>query len=343
MFQKIPEILFSQQDVALHVFSFLDLNTIYNLNLTNHFYYKMLSGQQGDRCVFGSIVFHLFSTFLQEKTMKEDEFLQLVQKQDNFTSFKDILKEFFIKPFTKQKYNSEAFKRYSNAGGVVDILLWKPCFLFDLIYQQFNNLKEDFKIKVFKYLLILSVNHSDYVFRNRNENNDELFTSFNISFDSQPRPISLFYSKDKKTYPPLVKEKTLNAGQLLLHMTNDFNDLIKEKKDENIRPVFWNDYFELDYNLINDQYSNGSVDIFVQASNPPYGIRANVTDEVSEMRSELYSGDKCYSIDWKNCVTETTCWSQYWDAGLDWWGVYGITTYNPTTNTFIVATASTSD
>ncbi|KAL9658265.1 hypothetical protein ABK040_012524 [Willaertia magna] len=185
-------------------------------------------------------------------------------------------------------------------------------------------------------------------------------------------------------YPILEKEYVLNPGQLLLQMSNDFNHLLlnynklynntkeinkdhkeikeeeinkEEKNNEKNRPIIWNDSFELDYQLIGNQYSNEiNEDIFEQAANPPYGLEQN-NEELDEMRSELYSSlltssevtlskqeeNVCYSIDWMNCVTYETCWSIYWLAGLEWWGTYGITTYNKKTNLFIVATASASD
>ncbi|KAL9658250.1 hypothetical protein ABK040_012509 [Willaertia magna] len=378
MFQRISyEILSQQEDVMLHIFSFLNLQSIYHITLTNRKFHEMLSNQQADRCVYGSILFRLFSQFLKE-IVKEDEFYKIIQKELNFT-FLDVLKEYFTKPFTKQTYQSNAYNNYCNNGGVVDILLWKPCFLLNFIYQQyFNNLNDNLKITIFKYLLILSVNNNE-------ENNSNGDISFNISFVSQPRPIkSYYYAKEKMEYPILEKEYVLNPGQLLLQMSNDFNHLLlnynklynntkeinkdhkeikeeeinkEEKNNEKNRPIIWNDSFELDYQLIGNQYSNEiNEDIFEQAANPPYGLEQN-NEELDEMRSELYSSlltssevtlskqeeNVCYSIDWMNCVTYETCWSIYWLAGLEWWGTYGITTYNKKTNLFIVATASASD
>ncbi|KAL9649251.1 hypothetical protein ABK040_004272 [Willaertia magna] len=346
------ELLFQQEDVMLHVFSFLNLQSLYNISVTNHFFNKMLSTQQADRSVYGPILFRVFSHFLQQnKIVKQDEFYKIIQREN--VSFLNILKEFFTTPFKKQNYNSHAFYKYSNNGGVVDILLWKPCLLLNLIYQQyFNDIKDNLKITIFKYLLILSVNNEDNFY--------DIYPSFNLSFSLQPRPKQLLYTKTEIEYPILEKEYHLNPGQLLLHMSNDFNQLLinycnktnefydEENKDNNyLRPIIWNDYFELDYQLIGNQYTEAmGIDIFDQAIDPPYGLKQS-DDEVNEMRNELYSssalrGD-CYSIDWKNCVDGMTCWSEYWLSGLDWWGTYGITTYNKKTKLFVVATASTTD
>ncbi|KAL9649232.1 hypothetical protein ABK040_004253 [Willaertia magna] len=203
-----------------------------------------------------------------------------------------------------------------NNGGVVDILLWKPCLLLNLIYQQyFNDIKDNLIITIFKYLLILSVNNEDNFY--------DIYPSFNLSFSLQPRPKQLLYTKTEIEYPILKKE--YHTGQLLLHMFNDFNQLLINycnktneffnEENNNLRPIIWNDYFELDYQLIGNQYTEAmGIDIFDQAIDPPYGLKQS-DDEVNEMRNELYSssalGGDCYSIDWKNCVDGKTCWSEY--------------------------------
>ncbi|KAL9644868.1 hypothetical protein ABK040_005348 [Willaertia magna] len=317
-----------QQDILLHIFSFLNLQTIYNLTSTSHLFNRLLSSSQADRFVYGTNVYNLFKIHLKQ-IINEEEFLQILQKQKSFTTYCDILKEFFLLPLKPNIYQADALERYIQKGGVADITIWKPCKLLEILYQSlFDNLSDSFIISVFKYLLILSVNE------------DNGSSSFNLSFELQPRPWKMFVFKF--LHPPLAKKfKTLNSGQLLLHMCDNFKEFM-EGKENNERVVVWNDQFELDYNLISDKYYEATSDIFIQSLDPPYGIDRNVDEEIEEIRKDLYSGE-CYSVDWRNCVSQETCWSYYWLAGLEWWGTYGFTTFNKLTKLFIVATASVTD
>ena len=106
---------------------------------------------------------------------------------------------------------------------------------------------------------------------------------------------------------------------------------------------------------------DGPAALFRAFCNPPYGTRfAAGDDEASALFSQwlahlgLEPGEplqvldwvKGYELDWQDSTespADSELWSDYFDEGLEWWGVWCLSIWNPARRSLSVVLASTTD
>ncbi|KAG2378729.1 hypothetical protein C9374_007877 [Naegleria lovaniensis] len=233
-------------------------------------------------------------------------------------SYRELVKEFYITPLEGQLYESEAYTSYSNKGGVIDIWSWKPCELLKILLEHFKSvhepLNENMKM-IHKYTLMSSI--SRWI--------EEKYLL--VGADDKHRIIAF----RSNLQSPSPKISNVSHGILLREMMQNLGEIDLERKSSlPSLPVVYLSTLSTE-------------DIFDRAGCPPYRMK-DASNEISQLRTELF-GDSCFVYEWKTTTADDNdnTWSTYWLSGMEWWGTYAFTVYNPEKNLFFVTTASTSD
>ncbi|KAG2377466.1 hypothetical protein C9374_009377 [Naegleria lovaniensis] len=199
-----------------------------------------------------------------------------------------------------------------------------------------------------------------------------------LALNSNPRVIAATYhynSQHSDPEPNSIVVRYQHYGHLLLDMLNNFEKWRQQKKNT-IESVFDEqpqntafyvtlftpdgmDWIEYDLMKEPSEYSfhdNSTPNIFDMCRDPPYGMR-NADQEVTQLRQELFGRGissnettsatlPCQTLKWSayDSIEGKGTWSVYWLSGMEWWGTYCFTTFNPQKNfEIIVTTASATD
>ncbi len=113
---------------------------------------------------------------------------------------------------------------------------------------------------------------------------------------------------------------------------------------------------------LSEDYANDLLALYAPFSNPPYGTRFKDGEAQSRATFQewldvlgLQDRDDVVVLDWVNGYTfnwigttesplpEWEPWSEYFEDGLEWWGIWCLTVWNPERNTLSVLVASATD
>ena len=205
------------EDLCNCILSYLEIPSIYLLELSNRFFHEQLQQVNTDRCVFGNAVFRLASRFC-DGFILEKEYFDGFKWGSGFKSvkFRKVLQEFYNNTFSRVGFRSDTLVRVNNQleqstreHKYIEIVKWMPCLLLHNLFRvAYNDIKEKFKHEIFHYLI-------DYSKANWKTSHRDL------------KRVSI--RKLRTLYPPKYKNSTflesISDGKFLLHYLDSFKSL----------------------------------------------------------------------------------------------------------------------
>ncbi|KAG2388053.1 hypothetical protein C9374_000903 [Naegleria lovaniensis] len=331
--KELFSVLFNDENICLHVLTFLDMCSICSVHRVNKQLHHLLESTVGDRCIYGLRVYQIackitsYSSEFKEQRVMMNEisflnrfdwghkvlhqkelnfqskssitnsstiFRRFYKDRNNFTLFKEILKEFYFFPFHRIGFKSEAYTSYKVKHEELFIERWRPCKLIEQVLALVGDSIQDVIVEFQHYLMMYTKSHWSV------SNTDVKKLSVTLELYESNRTAS-------------IEVHDISDSTLLFHFLDKFSALKKMHDAEKASHIFIYRGNVKPSSII-AQYDMKTPtkcdDIFVKALSSVQvtatvggfkkQIEKHMKIELSEMREELLGCDACQVYEWED-------------------------------------------